>query len=334
MTASCWRRCSGQESRPPDFFDLEGFGPHFTFESSKEQQTTEEAVGGGGKAERDEFYYVYDDDDEFTHMAEGQEGPRSGNEMRREHLSEPYYGQAPNELNKKNEHQVADDVLGYYLKKKQEYYNNRLKEQRSRRPPKHIKHPRGGAHVSSTAKAIKESGQRAGEDVETEEQRRHLHNHLWKAKGQPHPAHHQKKAQQAKEMERRIPESIKSIIRDSGSRIIGKVMRNGGATSYKSLGGRAANMLRTAFYGSVYPAFAPDHVTAHLVAQWVNVIAITFAWVALGGLYASTGSTGRHGELASEEDEVWQEFLPDSQQVAYVLREVAAAAEKWHHDEL
>ena len=92
------------------------------------------------------------------------------------------------------------------------------------------------------------------------------------------------------------------------------------------------SLMRTVFYGSVYPAFAPDHVTAHLVAQWVNIVAITVAWIALGGIYSTSSAaaaSGRSGQLAQEEGEdeeeeeeeeeedrqVWQDFLPDSQQV-------------------
>ncbi len=90
----------------------------------------------------------------------------------------------------------------------------------------------------------------------------------------------------------------------------------------------ATAMMRTVFYGSVYPAFAPDHVTAHLVAQWVNIFAITAAWIALGGIYATSSASaasGRSGELAQEEEgeeedeeeerQVWMDLLPDSEQV-------------------
>ncbi len=88
----------------------------------------------------------------------------------------------------------------------------------------------------------------------------------------------------------------------------------------------ATAMMRTVFYGSVYPAFAPDHVTAHLVAQWVNIFAITAAWIALGGIYATSSASaasGRSGELAQEGEEeeeeeerqVWMDLLPDSEQV-------------------
>ncbi len=171
---------------------------------------------------------------------------------------------------------------------------------------------------------------------------------LWKPAQQsvkPKNSHkkNKKHRNKAEEVEKRIPENIKRIVKDSGSRIINRVLHT--TTKRQGFGSNGqlglGDKLRTMFYGSVYPAFAPEHVTAHLVAQWVNVLAITFAWLALGGMY-STASIGGgrsfdngYNDDDQDDDEVWQDLIPDSRQVADILREVASAADRWGlHDEL
>ena len=154
-----------------------------------------------------------------------------------------------------------------------------------------------------------------------------------------------------------IPDSVKRVIKDSGKNLLSSVIQQTGNRKQQlaSGGSRFRNMLMA----NVYPSFAPDVVTGHLVAQWVNTIAVSFIWIFLGSMYANTvvTTTGRSGDgvLAEEEEgefgyeadeeeleedeelgpglQPWEMLIPSKEKVAFVLRELATAAENWH-DEL
>lgn len=83
------------------------------------------------------------------------------------------------------------------------------------------------------------------------------------------------------------------------------------------------------FTKSLNSVFATDHVTTHVIAQWVNVIAITGVWLALGAMFRNSGTNGR----SFEDEAPWEQLLPNNGQVARALREFANVADRWH-DEL
>lgn len=157
-------------------------------------------------------------------------------------------------------------------------------------------------------------------------------------------------------VEQFIPSSVQNIIKDSGKRLLRTVLANNLPQKKKSGGQRRQQSLgaswRTIVSSNIYPNFAPQVVTGHLVAQWVNTVAITFAWIGVGSMYlANSVSTGRSGDgvLANEDDEEFEDdqedeeeeggdllemLVPSRDKVAFVLRELATAAETWGHDEL
>ena len=144
-------------------------------------------------------------------------------------------------------------------------------------------------------------------------------------------------------VERLIPSSLKTVIEDSGKRIVKAVMqpiqtvtnsrpRNTHIkeTTFSSKMESWLQPYRT-YFGYMAPTFAPAHITTFLVTQWVSTIAITFAWITVGYMY-NTMVTGRSNEGRSSQ-EPWEYLVPDSDTVSTVLHDLSEAAQRWH-DEL
>ena len=142
-------------------------------------------------------------------------------------------------------------------------------------------------------------------------------------------------------VERLIPSSLKTVIEDSGKRIVKAVMKPINAasrprnthikeTSFSSKMDSWLQPYRT-YFGYMAPTFAPAHITTFLVTQWVSTIAITFAWITVGYMY-NTMIAGRSNEGRSSQ-EPWEYLVPDSDTVSTVLRDLSDAAQRWH-DEL
>lgn len=131
-----------------------------------------------------------------------------------------------------------------------------------------------------------------------------------------------------KKMKKQIPLPQKRILlgpekpRSGLTRIWDAIGGNGNVML--SLGNFGSNLLSrfssgNELVGSLSPAFAPDHVTAHLVAQWVNVVAITFAWIGLGSLFATSSAvSGRNAKT-----EIWQELIPSNSEISDILKKIA-----------
>ena len=81
------------------------------------------------------------------------------------------------------------------------------------------------------------------------------------------------------------------------------------------------------------------YIVNNMVAGWVNAIAGTFAWMALGAMvsYAGVGGRGFDGSSRSEDDEdtprPWEDFGPDAETVSLIFQGMADVAARWH-DEL
>ena len=148
-------------------------------------------------------------------------------------------------------------------------------------------------------------------------------------------------------VQRVIPNTIKKIFKNSGKKLLGLVLpESGGLSSFLNRQGN--NDLRTTqMLGDISPAFAPTHVTVHLVAQWINTLAISFAWVGIGTMFAQPSAvTGRsmdgiNNSSSDEEEgegrkeELWESLMPDHETVAELFREIADTAANWNnHDEL
>jgi len=141
-------------------------------------------------------------------------------------------------------------------------------------------------------------------------------------------------------VERLIPGSLKTVIEDSGKRIVKAVMQPINdfnprdtqirETSFTSAMGNMFGRYRT-YFGYMAPTFAPDHITTYLVAQWTSTFAITIAWISVGYMFQTMG-IGRSDEGRSN-PEPWEELVPDSGTVATVLHDLSEAAQRWH-DEL
>lgn len=139
-------------------------------------------------------------------------------------------------------------------------------------------------------------------------------------------------------VERLIPSSLKTVIEDSGKRIVKAVMQPINSvprntqireTSFTSKMESWMQPYRT-YFGYMAPTFAPAHITTFLVTQWVSTIAITVAWITVGFMYQSM--IGRSDEGRSSH-EPWEELVPDSNTMAIVFRDLSDAAARWH-DEL
>ena len=139
-------------------------------------------------------------------------------------------------------------------------------------------------------------------------------------------------------MERLIPSSLKTVIEDSGRRIVKAVMQPINSiprntqireTSFSSKMESWLQPYRT-YFGYMAPTFAPAHITTFLVTQWVSTIAITFAWITVGYMY-QTMIGGRSNEGRAMEP--WEDLVPDSDTMSVVLQDLADAAKRWH-DEL
>ena len=146
-------------------------------------------------------------------------------------------------------------------------------------------------------------------------------------------------------VERLIPSSLKTVIEDSGKRIVKAVMQPIQTVKQHQSRPRNTHIKETTFsskmeswlqpyrtyFGYMAPTFAPAHITTFLVTQWVSTIAITFAWITVGYMY-NTMVTGRSNEGRSSQ-EPWEYLVPDSDTVSTVLRDLSEAAQRWH-DEL
>ena len=86
-------------------------------------------------------------------------------------------------------------------------------------------------------------------------------------------------------VERLIPGSLKTVIEDSGKRIVKAVMQPINdfnprdtqirETSFTSAMGNMFGRYRT-YFGYMAPTFAPDHITTYLVAQWTSTFVRIF----------------------------------------------------------
>ena len=140
-------------------------------------------------------------------------------------------------------------------------------------------------------------------------------------------------------VERLIPSSLKTVIQDSGKRIVKAVMQpvvnnvprhtQIRESSFTSQMESWISPYRS-YFGYMAPTFAPDHITSYLVAQWVSTVAITVAWVTVGYMYQTM--TGRSSEGRSN-PEPWESLVPNSDTVASVLYDLSVTAQRWH-DEL
>ena len=140
-------------------------------------------------------------------------------------------------------------------------------------------------------------------------------------------------------VERLIPSSLKTVIEDSGRRIVKAVMqpinnipRNTQIreTTFSSKMETWLQPYRT-YFGYMAPTFAPANITSFLVTQWVSTISITVAWVFVGFMY-QTMIGGRSFEQGRSM-QPWEDLVPDSGTMSVVLQDLADAAARWH-DEL
>lgn len=134
------------------------------------------------------------------------------------------------------------------------------------------------------------------------------------------------------EVESKIPRTVEKMVSDSKRKVLAKVYE-----STQRQDGGSDGMWRT-FVSTMTTNFSPQVVTGHLVANWLTVFATTIAWIAVGSMYNGSGLTlteGRSGELKQEEEEpFWKSILPEKEDIALLLREVADVTERWNHDEL
>ena len=230
--------------------------------------------------------------------------------------------------------EIAEDVLGYYMEQQQQEPQRRpqlqqhqkrpnfdlgQKKQRLRTKQKKLRRKGGktGGHKShyfrhhqspAAEAAMTFTSQRTPQYKQTTESSSQIiKQFVPKTKAK-------KKMNSAEDVvDQLIPKKVKKVGR--------KVLRD-------VFGSEADFMSRQGFQRSFVAAFAPEHVTGHLVAQWVNIFAISVAWIGLGAMYKTTLATGRSAE------QPWERFIPDSSQVASMLRNVADVADQWHHDEL
>lgn len=223
---------------------------------------------------------------------------------------------------RKNPLQVAEDVLGRV--KKPTKRRKSSKKRYSYRPRDNV--------AAEAAAAIKRQGKPMP------------HRNFAKAK----PVSSKKLPQQPKlkqqqkllgleNVERLIPSSLKTVIEDSGKRIVKAVMqpinnipRN---THIKetTFSSKMESWLQPyrSYFGYMAPTFAPDHITSFLVTQWVSTISITIAWIGVGYMWQTM--TGRSSDGRSMEP--WESLVPDSGTMAIVLQDLSDAAQRWH-DEL
>lgn len=155
-------------------------------------------------------------------------------------------------------------------------------------------------------------------------------------------------------IQRLVPSKIKTVIEGGGKKIVKTVLQpvQKIANKIKNRVDKGHETERVESWFSPYrtyldgiaPLFQSEYVTHQLVATWINAIASSVVWVFLGHFYtaASGRSFGSFGFGSTDEGrstssqvfpEAIEEFVPDSDTVAMVLREMAKAAEKWH-DEL
>jgi len=251
------------------------------------------------------------------------------------------------------ETQVADDVLGYYLRRKERHFRDRWAT-KSRKGSQLIGSARrrsegdGDEEVdrkermaakeknpftksnSQKEKVLVRDGKLEEEEAEAaaEDPKRPRQRRKKAGKG------HRRKGQKGK---MRIPAALRAALEEARISIVEKWTES--QNRRQAAAAQAGGLMRTLFTRNILPTFAPESVSVQIVAQWVNVLAITAAWMTLGGMYSAGGSgksTSRSGSLAGhkeENPEFWQALLPDSQQVAHVFQTLAAAAETWH-DEL
>jgi len=224
---------------------------------------------------------------------------------------------------RKNPLQVAEDVLGRV--KKPTKRRKSSKKRFSYRPRDSI--------IAEAAAAIKRQGKPMP------------HRNFAKAKPESSKQLKPKVKQQQlrilpglENVERLIPSSLKTVIEDSGKRIVKAVMQpinsiprntNIKETTFSSKMGEWLQPYRS-YFGYMAPTFAPDHITSFLVTQWVSTISITIAWITVGYLW-QTMTTGRSSEGRSLEP--WESLVPDSGTMAIVLQDLSDAAARWR-DEL
>lgn len=143
-------------------------------------------------------------------------------------------------------------------------------------------------------------------------------------------------------VERLIPGSLKTVIEDSGKRIVKAVMQPINdfnqprdtvirETTFASSMGNMFGKYRT-YFGYMAPTFAPDHITSYLVAQWTSTFAITIAWISVGYMFTSMG-VGRSADEGRSSPQPWEQLIPDSATMATVFYDLSEAAQRWH-DEL
>ena len=262
---------------------------------------------------------------------------------------------------------VADDVIGYYLNKKKADYERRQQERRPPPPPNgRLPPPPGHKRVRSPPRPliprpplrkvppgrpllaqIRQLPHPPPPPAHRGGPRKPARRQLM-SPAQPNPYVNQiqvtpeliEKERQVEKVEKLIPNSVKDMIKTSGKKIVRSFLEPERDDPSNSI---AERWLRTTFLANIYPAFAPEHVTVHLVAQWVNVMAITFAWIFVGAMFSTTtaaqsgrqaSGTGLASEAPAWTEQPWSALVPDSSQVAFVLRELAGAADRWSHDEL
>jgi len=223
---------------------------------------------------------------------------------------------------RKNPLQVAEDVLG------------RVKKPTKRRKTskKRFSYRPRDSMIAEAAAAIKRQGKPMP------------HRNFAKAKPVASKIKPNVKQQQQRDLpglenvERLIPSSLKTVIEDSGKRIVKAVMQPINSiprnthikeTSFSSKMESWLQPYRS-YFGYMAPTFAPDHITSFLVTQWVSTISITIAWITVGYLWQSM-TTGRSSEGRSIEP--WESLVPDSGTMAVVLKDLSDAAQRWH-DEL
>jgi len=227
---------------------------------------------------------------------------------------------------RKNPLQVAEDVLGRV--KKPVKRRKSSKKRFSYRPTDSL--------IAKAAAAIK----RQGKPVQP-------HRNFAKAKPSASKLTQPKVKQQKPQpkvlpglenVERLIPSSLKTVIEDSGKRIVKAVMQPINSiprnthikeTSFSSKMESWLQPYRS-YFGYMAPTFAPDHITSFLVTQWVSTISITIAWIVVGYMW-QTMTTGRSSDGRSMEP--WESLVPDAGTVAVVLQDLSDAAARWH-DEL
>ena len=222
---------------------------------------------------------------------------------------------------------VADDVLGRVKKPK-------VKRRKASSKKRYNYRPHHRDNVATEAEPIK----RQGKPVP--------HRNFAQAKPaskllKPHQSGHPRDLPGLENVERLIPSSLKTVIEDSGKRIIKAVMQpvntlnnipRNTRIKETTFSSKMESWLQPyrSYFGYMAPTFAPDHITSFLVTQWVSTISITIAWITVGYLW-QTMVTGRSSEGRSLEP--WENLVPDSGTMATVLFDLSEAAARWH-DEL